>query len=183
MIKIAGISGSLRRASTNTALLRHAATVLPAGMELKIVDIAGVPLFNEDTEAADRQLPDVRRVLDALHGADAIVLAVNEYNYSYGPALKNVLDWASREPGNAALARKPVALMGSAGGMGSSRAQYQLRQVLVRLNLVPVNEEVFANAFAGAFDAEGRVVDPIVDEAIRQQMLALQDLARLLRRP
>ena len=67
--------------------------------------------------------------------ADALVLACPEYNYSLAPALKNALDWVSREPDCAPFNGKPVAIMGAGGGMGTSRAQYHLRQVCVYLNL------------------------------------------------
>jgi chromate reductase len=106
--------------------------------------------------------------------ADALVLSCTEYNYSIAPALKNILDWASREPGNALLAEKPAALMGSGGGMGSSRSQYHVRQVCVFLNMHPLNKpEVFANAFAGGFDPDGNLTDAKITETIREQMKAL----------
>jgi chromate reductase len=96
------------------------------------------------------------------------------YNYSLAPALKNILDWASRAPGNALLSGKAAALMGSGGGMGTSRAQHHMRQVCVFLNVHPLNKpEVFANAFAGAFDAEGNLIDAKITEAIGEQMKAL----------
>ena len=113
-------------------------------------------------------------MLAQIGAADALVLAATEYNYSLAPALKNILDWASREPDNALLAGKPVALMGAAGGMGSSRAQYHLRQVCVFLDLQPLNKpEIFANAFAGGFDADGNLTDEKLAKLIGEQMRAL----------
>ena len=105
---------------------------------------------------------------------DALVLACTEYNYSLAPALKNILDWASREPDHALLAGKPVAIMGAGGGMGTSRAQYHLRQVCVFLDLRPLNKpEVFANAFAGGFDADGNLIDEKLTHLIGEQMRVL----------
>jgi chromate reductase len=180
MIKAIGISGSLRRASSNTGLLRYARSVVPASMTLELVDIRGVPLYNQDVPEA-RRSPAVAEVLRHIGEADALVLAVPEYNYSIAPALKNVLDWASREPDNRLLNGKPVAIMGAAGGMGSSRAQYQLRQVCVFLNLLPLNKpEVFANAYAGGFDADGNLLDPTIRDNVRQQMAALLAWTRRL---
>jgi chromate reductase len=183
MIHAIGISGSLRAASSNTGLLRFARSVMPAGMTLELLDIRAVPLYNEDTAAADRT-PAVASVMRAIAEADALVLAVPEYNYSFAPALKNVLDWASREDGGAALAGKPAALLGAAGGMGSSRAQYHLRQVCVRLNLQPLAQpEVFANAYDGSFDAAGTLLNPQVQDLVRQQMEALHAWTLRLQAP
>ena len=104
------------------------------------------------------------------------MLASTEYNYSLAPALKNILDWASREPDNALLAGKPAAIMGAGGGMGTSRAQYHLRQVCVFLDLHPLNKpEVFANAFAGAFDGDGNLTDERLQKLVADQMKALAD--------
>jgi chromate reductase len=112
------------------------------------------------------------------------VFACPEYNYSIAPALKNIIDWASREPENNALNVKPVAIMGSGGGMGTSRAQYHLRQVCVYLNLLPLNNpEVFVNAFAGGFDDQGNIVDEKLKNQVASQMQALRDWAKKLRTP
>ena len=170
-IKLLGIAGSLRQASTNRGLLRAAQANLPDGARLDIAELADVPFYNQDI--AGKPAP-VSRVLAQIGAADALVLAATEYNYSLAPALKNILDWASREPDNALLAGKPVALMGAAGGMGSSRAQYHLRQVCVFLDLQPLNKpEIFANAFAGGFDADGNLTDEKLAKLIGEQMRAL----------
>lgn len=170
-IKLLGIAGSLRKASTNRGLLRAAAASLPAGAALDIADLTDIPFYNQDIAAKPAA---VERVLAQIGAAEALVLAATEYNYSLAPALKNILDWASREPDNALLAGKPVAIMGAAGGMGSSRAQYHLRQVCVFLDLQPLNKpEVFANAFAGGFDAEGNLTDDKLKTLIGDQMRAL----------
>ena len=98
------------------------------------------------------------------------------------PALKNIIDWASREPDNALLAGKPAAIMGAGGGMGTSRSQYHLRQVCVFLDVHPLNKpEVFSNAFAGAFDAEGNLTDAHLQKLVADQMQALANWTRLLR--
>lgn len=178
MIKVLGISGSLRRASTNTGLLRCVAQNLPEGVQFEMADISDVPLYNGDMEKP----ASVARVVAQIAAADALVLACPEYNYSIAPALKNVLDWASREPDNAPLGGKPVAIMGSGGGMGSGRAQYHLRQVCVYLDLHPLNRpEVFGRAFGGEFDADGNVTDEKLKHKIAEQMLALKAWTEKLR--
>lgn len=170
-IRLLGIAGSLRQASTNRGLLRVAQAHLPAGASLEIADLTDIPFYNQDI--AERPAA-VSRVLAQIGEADALVLASTEYNYSLAPALKNILDWASREAGNALLAGKAVAIMGAGGGMGTSRAQYHLRQVCVFLDLHPLNKpEVFANAFAGGFDAHGNPIDEKLVKLIGEQMQAL----------
>jgi chromate reductase len=112
-----------------------------------------------------------------MENADAFLFACPEYNYSIAPALKNALDWASREADNYLLANKTAALLGSGGGMGTSRAQYHLRQVCVYLNLHLLNKpEIFCNAFTGAFNAEGELVDTRIQELIIHQLNGLRQL-------
>jgi len=103
-----------------------------------------------------------------------LILGCTEYNYSIAPALKNALDWASREPDNHLLSGKPAALMGAGGGMGTSRSQYHTRQVCVFLNMHPLNRpEVFANAFANTFDDQGNLTDSKIQANIIAQLDAL----------
>ena len=100
----------------------------------------------------------MQKLNEGIERADALLLACPEYNYSLAPALKNALDWASRAPDNHLLAGKPLAILGSGGGIGSARSQYHLRQVCVFLDLHPLNKpEVFSNAFDGSFDENGDV--------------------------
>ena len=173
MLNALGISGSLRKKSTNSGLLRSAQQLAPAELKIEIADISDVPLYNADV-AAEGKPPSVERIVAEIAAADALVLACPEYNYSVSPALKNVLDWASREPGNGALDGKPVAILGAGGRMASSRAQYHLRQSCVFLNLHPLNKpEVFAHASGGSFDESGNLVDPKIRQLISDQMQAL----------
>jgi len=178
-LKLLGICGSLRRQSTNAGLLRAALAELPAGVSMEIADLSAVPFYNADLTEKPAA---VQRLLDQMAAADALVLACPEYNYSLAPALKNALDWASREPNNALLAGKAAAILGAGGGMGTSRAQYHLRQVCVFLDLHPLNKpEVFANAFAGAFDADGNLTDAKLIQQVAAQMQALAVWTRKLR--
>jgi chromate reductase len=174
-----GIAGSLRQKSTNKGMLRAAQANLPEGVGMECADLSDIPFYNADLQEKPAA---VRRVLEQVGKSDALILACTEYNYSMAPALKNILDWASREPNNALLAGKAVAIMGAGGGMGTSRAQYHLRQVCVFLDLQPLNKpEVFANAFAGAFDAEGNLTDEKLIRLISDQMQALANKAGQLR--
>lgn len=170
-LNILAISGSLRAKSCNTGLLRYAQANAPAGMKIHLADLLDVPFYNSDLAAKPAA---VEKLLQQIADADALLLGCPEYNYSMAPALKNALDWASREPDNYLLNGKPVAIMGAGGGMGTSRAQYHLRQTCVFLNLHPLNKpEVFANAFAGGFDNNGDLTDERIQGLIKQQLEAL----------
>jgi chromate reductase len=174
-LKVLALCGSLRAKSTNKALVEYAIAHAPQGMQIELADLTDVPFFNADLTAKPAA---VERLLAQFAKADALLLACPEYNYSIAPALKNALDWASREPNNALLAGKVAAIMGSGGGMGTSRAQYHLRQVCVFLDLHLVNKpEVFCNAFANSFDAEVKLTDERIQNLIVQQLTALQQLA------
>lgn len=170
-IHLLGICGSLRQASHNKTLLLEASRALPADVSMEIADLSQVPFFNADLTEKPAAVADL---LAAFSRADGLVLACPEYNYSIAPALKNALDWASREPGNVLLAGKAAAVLGAGGGMGTSRAQYHLRQVGVYLDLHFVNKpEVFVNAFAGSFSADGHLQDDKIKASIVQLMAAL----------
>ncbi|WP_163339873.1 NADPH-dependent FMN reductase [Desulfopila sp. IMCC35008] len=177
-LHILGICGSLRRQSTNRGLLQYARDNAPAGLEIQVADLADVPFYNADLQ----EIPEpVKKLLDGIGQADALLLACPEYNYSIAPPLKNALDWASRAQDNHLLAGKPVAIVGSGGGMGTARAQYHLRQVCVFLDLHPLNKpEVFSNAFSPSFDEEGNLVDEKIQELVIEQLKALQNWTKIL---
>ena len=169
-LKIVGLCGSLRKASRNAGLLRYAGSHVPEGVTFEFAEVGDLPFYNGDITEKPAA---VQRLVEQLKSADALVIACPEYNYSMAPALKNALDWASREA-ESPLAGKPLAIMGAGGGMGTSRAQYHLRQTCVFLDLRPLNRpEVFSNAFGAAFNEAGDPVDEKLQALIRQQMQAL----------
>jgi chromate reductase len=171
-LKVLGICGSLRSKSTNMNLLRYAQANAPSGMQIEIADLSAVPLYNADISEKPTA---VQTLLSQFGQADALLFACPEYNYSIAPALKNALDWASREPDNRLIAGKPAAMMGAGGGMGTSRAQYHLRQVCVFLDLHLLNKpEVFCNAFSESFDQSGKLVDERIQKLISEQLSAFQ---------
>ena len=174
-LHILAFSGSLRQASFNTALLREAAALLPDGVTLEIFDLAPIPLYNGDVEAAG--VPEaVRQFKAKIAQADALLVACPEYNYSVTGVLKNALDWASRPP-RQPFDGKPVAILGaSPGRLGTARAQYHLRQMLVFLNAYPVNRpEVMIRDCQGEFDEQLRLLRDDTRDLLRELLQALAD--------
>lgn len=177
-IKILGIVGSLRKESYNRLALKAARELLPEGASLEPVELHGIPVFNQDDEMAPP--PAVLEFKRRILAADAILFATPEYNYSLPGALKNAIDWASRPYGDSAWQGKPAALMGaSVGNLGTARAQYHLRQILVTLDMPVVNqpEVMIANA-AQRFDAQGRLTDEPTRRFIARLLAALLQLAQ-----
>ncbi len=181
-VKILGVAGSLRKQSYNRSVLRAAEKLVPAGSTLKTFDLNGIPPFNQDDE---RELPAaVRQFKAAIVEADAVLVVTPEYNYSVPGVLKNAIDWASRPYGDSAWNGKPVGVMGASVGMlGTSRAQYHLRQMFVFLNMYPLNqpEVMIANADE-KFDEQGNVKDPKTSKKITELLVALADWTRRLKK-
>lgn len=158
-VRIMGFSGSLRKGSYNTALLRAAVGLVPANAKLEVFDLAGIPPFNQDEEGFPPER--VKEFKAKVRAADAILIASPEYNYSIPGVLKNAIDWASRPYGDNAFEGKPVAVISASIGMlGGARAQYHLRQAFVFLNMHPVNRpEVMMPFAASKVDADGNLND------------------------
>jgi chromate reductase len=172
-MKIVGIAGSLRRASFNRGLLVAAREVAPDGVTIEILDLAPIPFYNADVEVVGLPEPVVE-LRERIAGADALLLAVPEYNHSYTAVLKNALDWASRPRPLSALRQKPVALMGAGGGSGTMRAQLAIRPVLSADEAyVMPKPELYVVDAARRFDAEGNLTDESVRAAVRDVVVAL----------
>lgn len=182
-VRLLGIPGSLRRDSYNRWALQAAQQLLPEGASLDIHDLHDIPLYNQDLEQPTPE--PVVRLKAAVRAADAIVFATPEYNYSIPGVLKNAIDWASRPYGDSAWKGKPVAVLGaSVGLLGTARAQYQLRQVFVFLDMHALNQpEVMIGNAASRFSDSGALTDETSRKLIQQQMAALVALARQLTAP
>jgi len=172
-VHILAFSGSLRRASANTGLLRAAAEVLPEDATMEIFDLSPIPLYNADVQAAGWPAP-VQDFKSRIAAADALLIATPEYNYSIPGVLKNAIDWASRPPKESPLNGKPVALMGAGGVMGTVRSQLHLRQVLLSSGMfvLPKPELYVANA-REKFGEHGTLSDDAVRDRIRELLLVL----------
>ncbi|WP_341702935.1 NAD(P)H-dependent oxidoreductase [Ferrovibrio sp.] len=173
-IRVAALCGSLRKDSYNAAALRAAIELAPAGMTIRPAPVGDLPLYNDDIRQAGYPEP-VARLRQALGEADAVLFVTPEYNFSVPGVLKNAIDWASRPPSQP-FDGKPVAIMGAATGViGTARAQYHLRQMMVFLNAFPVNKpEVFIGQAASKFDAGGNLTDQPTRDIIAQLLAALQ---------
>jgi len=169
-IQLLGISGSLRRGSFNTALLRAAEALAPQDVGLEILDLSDLPLYNGDVEAAGDPVA-VSELKQAIREADGIVFASPEYNHSFSGVIKNVIDWASRDREHGSLAGKPVTMMGAGGMGGTARAQLHLENVLSETgSLVMTKPGVFISNAWDRFDADGGLVDEGTRGAIADHM-------------
>jgi chromate reductase, NAD(P)H dehydrogenase (quinone) len=179
-VRILGIAGSLRRQSYNRALLRAATELAPEGATIDVFELDGIPPFNqdEDKDPPAKVIEMKRRIRES----DAILFVTPEYNYSIPGVLKNAIDWASRPPGDSAWWGKPAAIMGaSVGAFGTARAQYHLRQVMVFLNMFPINDpEVMIRAAHERFDAEGNLTDAATKERVQRLLQSLVDWTQRL---
>jgi len=177
LITLLGISGSLRRDSYNTALLLACQQLAPGDVEVEVHRLDDIPLFDRDVEA--RGYPDgVVALREAIAGADGVLLASPEYNWSMSGVLKNAIDWASRGK-DSPLNHKPAALLSSAGGGGGRRAQAHLRDVL-RHNDVDVLEPAVGIARGWDHFEDGRLVTEDHRREVRALVAALR--ARVLER-
>lgn len=178
-IRILGIVGSLRKASYNHLALKAAQALVPEGVALNLVELHGIPVFDQDNEMTPpvAVIEFKRKIL----AADAILFAIPEYNYSVPGGLKNAIDWASRPNGESAWMGIPAAIMGaSVGSLGTARAQYHLRQILVAQNMPVVNTpEVMISNAARLFDQDGKLTDEPTRHFIQELLLALVRLVKL----
>jgi chromate reductase, NAD(P)H dehydrogenase (quinone) len=159
-MKVLAISGSLRRDSHNTALLRAAAELLPPPVELELFDgLKAVEPYDEDDDQGAG--PDgARRLRDAIESADAILIATPEYNSSLPGQLKNAIDWASRPLSTNALWGKPVAVVGASTGMfGAVWAQAEARKALAASGARVIETDLPVGHAAEAFTDDGRLSD------------------------
>ncbi len=176
-----GLSGSLRKQSFNTAALQACQQLLPAGVTMSLLDITAVPLYNDDVY--QQGFPDpVQQLREQIRVADALVIATPEYNYSVPGVLKNAIDWISRPPSQP-FDGKPIALIGATpGGLGTSRAQYHLRQMFIYLNGELLNRpEVFISGAPNKFDAQGKLTDAATADNLGKMLAALAERARRLK--
>jgi len=183
-MKVLAISGSLRRDSHNTTLLRAAAELLPPPVELELFDgLKAVEPYDEDDDQGAG--PDgARRLRDAIDSADAILIATPEYNSSLPGQLKNAIDWASRPLGTNALWGKPVAVVGASTGMfGAVWAQAEIRKALAASGARVIEKDLPVGHADEAFTDDGRLADAELRERFVEMLDELIALAEQVGEP
>jgi chromate reductase len=169
---VVGLCGSLRKGSYNHAALDAAGRLMPTGMQLLIKPFDAIPIYNADNQELGWPLA-VTQLAEAISGADAVLIASPEYNFSVPGGLKNAIDWLSRLPAQP-LRDKPVAIMGAATGpLGTARMQYELRRILNSLEArVLLKPEVFISNAKSKFGSDGDLIDETTLKFIGDQMQA-----------
>ena len=169
-IHIVGFAGSLRKDSYNKSILRLARLIAleNENVEFEILDLGDLPLFNQDLENDPPE--EVRIFKEKIRHADAVLIAVPEYNYSFSGVLKNAIDWTSRPLATSPMTGKLTAIMGAGGRVGTARAQLHLRQVFLYLGVKALTkpEVLILNSWE-KFDSEGN----LTNEQDRQQVETL----------
>ena len=173
-MKILGISGSLRKASFNTALLRAAAAVMPDGASLEIGSISGIPLYDGDVEASQGIPPAVQALKAKLIESDGLLLVTPEYNNSIPGVFKNAIDWLSRPPADIpkVFGGRPVGVIGaSPGGFGTILAQNAWLPVLRTLGTRTwFGGRLQVSRAGSAFNDAGELNDAAIREQLRKYL-------------
>lgn len=174
MAVLVGFSGSLRKGSFNTALLRAAGAMMPPGSRLEMASIAAFPLYNGDDEAAHGIPAEVTALKDAIAAANGLLIATPEYNNSIPGVTKNALDWLTRPAADIprVFAGKPVAVIGaSPGGFGTILSQNAWLPVLRTLGAeLWTGGRLLVSRAGSVFDADGVIVDARTNDSLRQFM-------------
>lgn len=174
-IKIAAISGSLRKNSYNSALIKAVTDLKPDNVEVDIIEIGEIPMFNDDVR--QNNIPEsVKKLSDKILSADGLLISTPEYNYSIPGVLKNAIDWLSKMP-EQPFNEKPTAIIGATPGMlGTVRAQTHFRQIALALNLKVLNKpEIYVNNAVDKFDDIGNLTDEKTILLIKKLLSSLTD--------
>src|SRR3989441_9052441 len=181
-LAILGISGSGRKRSFNTALLEAAKQLLPQNATLEVVDGSRLPLYNQ---ALEQKLPeDLKELKKKIRGADAICFATPEHNYSITAVLKNAIEWGNRPLRDTSWSGKPAAIISASTSLrGGVRAQLHLRQIMIDLNMYPINRPLLLIANAkDKFNEELQLTDGEILQTLRDVLSSLVEWTRKLQR-
>jgi len=181
-VAILGIAGSGRKGSFNSALLEAAKQLLPPDATLEVVDVSRLPLYNQDLE---HDVPEVvKEFKKKIRGADAILFATPEHNYSVTAVLKNAIEWGNRPPRDASWNGKPAAIISASSSLrGGARAQLHLRQIMIDLNMYPINRPLLLVANAkDKFNEDLKLTDQESLQTLRDVLSSLVEWTRKLQR-
>ncbi|BEV12730.1 NAD(P)H-dependent oxidoreductase [Asticcacaulis sp. DW145] len=173
--KLIALSGSLRKASYTTALLRTLAANAPAGVEIEVAEVADIPVYNQDLDV--EPYPEgVARLRAQVQAADGVLVGSPEYNYAMPGSTKNLLDWLSRPYGKAALAGKPALIITtSPASTGGVRAQAQIRGTLAAIGAHPLGGAEVVVPFIDKKTTDGVFTDEGTLSFIEAQVKRLVD--------
>lgn len=175
-VKVLGFSGSLRKKSHNSSLLRAAQELKPESMVIEIFELSDIPMYNTDVENSGE--PDaVSLFKNKIAESDSLLIASPEYNTSVTGILKNAIDWASRPPSDSVLNMKPYAIMGVSGGMtGAQRSQSHFRQIASFCNMFGMNKpEVYVAFGKNKFNEKGELTDDPTREHLKKFLAAFYE--------
>ena len=179
MITIIGISGSLRKGSYNSGLLRAAVETAPEGCTVDVASIRDIPLYDGDVEETEGIPKVVEEIKGRIEKADALLLVTPEYNNSVPGVLKNAMDWLSRPPQDRArvFGEKPVGLMGAGLGLfGTVNAQTAWLPVFRVLNMrVWFGKQIYVGGALNLFDESGNLVDENTKKRVASYMSAFAE--------
>lgn len=168
-IKVIGFAGSLRKNSYNKMLLKTVQNLFPSDMEMEIVDIPDIPIYNYDIQESQGFPQSIINIGEKIKNADAILIATPEYNYSIPGGLKNFIDWLSRLESKPFFGI-PMSMVGATTGMGGTiRAQANLRTVALFIEApVMPKPEIYVTKAADKFDKDGNLTDDATKKVLEK---------------
>lgn len=172
--KVAVIVGSLRKDSINRRVAHALTDLAPEGLQLEIVEIGQLPLYNEDLDVVGKVPEAWRAFRDRMSGYDAVLFVTPEYNRSVPGVLKNAIDVGSRPAGKSIWNNKPAAVVSaSPGAIGGFGANHHLRQSLVFLNMPILQQpEAYIGNAAGLFGEDGALAQDATRDFFKKFMTA-----------
>jgi chromate reductase len=180
-VHILGLSGSTRKGSFNTALLHASRELLPENTTLEIHDLSGLPLFSQDIE--HDLTPAIRMFKQKIREADTILFASPEHNYSITAVMKNAIEWGNRPPSDRSWKGKPAGIISaSSGPRGGVRSQMHLRQIMVDIDMYPINTpQLLVGDAETKFDKNLTLTHDQTRKILRDLLVSLVDWTRRLR--
>lgn len=179
-MKVGLIVGSLRKESWNKKIAQTAQTLFPKEIETQIVDISKLPLYNPDLEGKSEG-QEYENIRQEIKKYDGFIFFTPEYNRSYAPAIKNVIDVVSKNPNGNLWEKKPAAVFSaSTGGYGAMAANHALRQSFVYVDLITMQQpEIYLSKVDTLFDENGKIVEK-TRKFLEKGILAFVDHLKLI---
>lgn len=159
-MKVGLIVGSLRKESWNRKVAEVVKELFPAEVEANFINITNLPLYNQDLDGENVH-EEYKKVREDIKKYDAYIFFTPEYNRSYAPAIKNVIDVGSRDPEGNPWAKKTAAVFSaSMGGYGAMAGNHALRQSFIYVDLIPMQQpEIYLSKVQDLFDKNGQIIE------------------------